>query len=435
MDQNQNGRWEFDSEGNAHYIPPQGGSASSGSTSSGSSARRSNSPKKSNDNGWHWILIILAFIVAWPIGLILLIAELSGKWKDSAQVQKEVSRATSAAKSVAKDFSERYKENQDKARTTQASHNSRQPAKQEKKQTRKQKAEKDNGKAYGLGGSGAFRGWGIALMAIFGFSSVMTLIDEITYFYSMGWLLESVLPLVAFFLIGLTLFMVGTKRKGKLKKFKKYLTMIGKKDSVFIPSLAKAMGTSEKKATEDLEEMLERGFFDCGYVDAARQCLVLSEGFEEPPAPEPEQPKEEATPESVADATMRRIRSINDAIANPERSEKIDRIEVLTGKILKLLEERPEKAGELRSFMNYYLPQTLKILENYSKLEAQGIEGGNIAEAKQKIEGMMDKVVDGYETQLDKLFADDVLDISADLKVMESMLEKDGLAMENELRF
>ena len=99
------------------------------------------------------------------------------------------------------------------------------------------------------------------------------------------------------------------------------------------------------------------------------------------------------------------------------------------------MEERPEKAGQLRSFMNYYLPQTLKILENYSKLEAQGIEGENIAEAKQKIEAMMDKVVDGYETQLDKLFADDVLDISADLKVMESMLEKDGLTVDNELKF
>jgi hypothetical protein len=77
----------------------------------------------------------------------------------------------------------------------------------------------------------------------------------------------------------------------------------------------------------------------------------------------------------------------------------------------------------------------LKILESYAKLEAQGIDGENIAEAKGKIEAMMDKLVDGYETQLDKLFADDVLDISADLKVMESMLEKDGLTAEGDLRF
>ena len=52
----------------------------------------------------------------------------------------------------------------------------------------------------------------------------------------------------------------------------------------------------------------------------------------------------------------------------------------------------------------------------------------------QKIEAMMDKIVDGYEAQLDKLFADDALDISAELKVMESMLEKDGLTADNELK-
>jgi hypothetical protein len=191
------------------------------------------------------------------------------------------------------------------------------------------------------------------------------------------------------------------------------------------------MGTSEKKVFQDLEEMLERDFFETGYLDVARQKLVLREGGVAD-MPEPE-PQAEETPELQNYNTLRRIRQINDAIPNPELSEKIYRIEELTAKIFRLLEERPEKAGELRSFMNYYLPQTLKILESYAKLEAQGVDGGNIQEAKQKIESMMDKLVDGYETQLDKLFADDVLDISADLKVMEQMLEKDGLTVDNGL--
>jgi 5-bromo-4-chloroindolyl phosphate hydrolysis protein len=181
---------------------------------------------------------------------------------------------------------------------------------------------------------------------------------------------------------------------------------------------------------KDLEEMLERGFWDSGYVDAGRKALVLGAPIEDIPDPEP-QPQPET--QDTATLTLRRIRQINDAIANPELSEKIYRIEELTGKIFRLLEERPEKTGELRSFMNYYLPQTLKILESYAKLEAQGIDGENIAEAKGKIEAMMDKLVDGYETQLDKLFAEDVLDISADLKVMEQMLEKDGLTVDSGL--
>jgi hypothetical protein len=195
------------------------------------------------------------------------------------------------------------------------------------------------------------------------------------------------------------------------------------------------MGTSEKQVFQDLEEMLERDFFETGYLDVARQKLILRKGgVQDMPEPKPDSQSAD-TPEMQNYNTLRRIRQINDAIANPELSEKIYRIEELTAKIFRLLDERPEKSGELRSFMNYYLPQTLKILESYAKLEAQGVDGDNIQEAKQKIESMMDKLVDGYETQLDKLFADDVLDISADLKVMESMLEKDGLTAEGDLRF
>lgn len=421
----QNGRWEFDEQGKPHYIPPEGTTRPSGTTRSGGSTQKSASNKSNNnDSGWHWILIVFGFAIFWPIGLALLIAELSGKWKNNPQLNREVDRAAKAVKHVAKDFSDKYKENQEKAKPAQTA-----PEKTAKKQEKKTKKEKDNGKKYGLGGAAALRGWGAALMGIFGFATVMTLIEEITYFFSLGYLLEMVVPMVLFFLAGLILFMMGTQRKKKLKIFKKYLSMIGKKESVSIPALAKAMGKPTKKAMDDLEEMLERGFFDVGYVDAARQCLVLRDELED------EQEMEEILSDSATDATLQKIRSLNDAIENQKVSDQIDQIEVLTGKILRLLEERPEKAGELRSFMNYYLPQTLKILENYATLEAQGIQGENIAAAKQKIEGMMDKVVEGYETQLDKLFEGDVLDISADLKVMESMLEKDGLAMENELRF
>lgn len=418
----QNGRWEFDEQGKPHYIPPEETARSTGNVQ-----RPASNKSKSNDNGWHWILIIIGFAVFWPVGLALLIAELSGKWKDNEQLNREVDRAAKAAKNVAKDFSEKYKENQEKARTAQPT--AKPAEKSEKKQEKKGKKKKDNGKQYGLGGVNALRITGISMMAVFGFATVMTLIEELTYFFSLGYLLEMVVPLMLFFLAGLVLFMMGNKRKKKLKLFKKYLSMIGKKESVSIPALAKAMGRPTKKAMDDLEEMLERGFFDAGYVDAARQCLVLRGELEE------EQETEEILSDSATDATLQKIRSLNDAIENQKVSDQIDQIEVLTGKILRLLEERPEKAGELRRFMNYYLPQTLKILENYATLEAQGIQGENIVAAKQKIEGMMDKMVEGYETQLDKLFEGDVLDISADLKVMESMLEKDGLAMENELRF
>lgn len=416
---NENGKWEFDENGNPHYVPPR------------QTPVQRPVPRKTTKSGqddWHWIAIVAGFIIFWPIGVALLVAELSGKWKDSADVTKTIEKASKTVKNVARDFSDHYHANMEKEEAREKAE--KQAKKQEisaKKAAKKaKKLEKDMGRNHGLGYAGAFRGWGITLMAIFGFSGIMSVLEWFTEFLSLGYLLEEVLPLGLFFLLGAALFSVGNNRSRKLKKFRKYLSMIGNQKSVYIPSLAGALGKKPRQVTEDLEEMLDREFFPCGYIDAGRQTLVLEEtSFTAPVEEEPE----------ATDDTLRRIRAINDAIAHPEISAKIDRIEELTGKILKLLEEKPEKAGELRSFLNYYLPQTLKILENYAKLEAQGIQSGNIQEAKQKIEGMMDKLVEGYENQLDRLFANDVLDISADLKVMEQMMEKDGLAVENELKF
>ncbi len=473
MSEQSGGRWEFDAQGNVHYVPPEGRSDGSGDSSQNEAAqnnsqyhysykhndsrntsRPSRRSSKGNDTGWHWIFIILGFMVFWPIGLVLLFLELSGKWPGNQQVEQELHRVGKAAKSAARQAKHSYEAGQtaQQARNTQASppqegmspppswvveEREKQTQRQQKKAAKKA-GKKDDGAAYGLGHVKLFRTLGGIMTGVFGFAFLMQLIDELHYFYSLGWLLEETVPLLALCLAGATLLSMANSRTRKLKKFRKYQFIIGARDMVAIRSLAETMGVSQKKAAQDLEEMLERGFFDQGYIDAARDMLVLRDGvfWDAPEEPAPgDAPTDGQEDDNTATATLRRIRQLNDAIANPELSAKIDRIEELTAKIFRLLEERPEKAGELRSFLNYYLPQTLKFLENYAKLEAQGIEGDNIAEVKQKIESMMDKLVDGYEAQLDKLFADDVLDISADLKVMEDMLAKDGLTADNELKF
>ena len=429
---NRKGHWEFDQEGNATFVEePEETHSYSYSYSFSKNTSRSGG-KKSSDDGWHWILIVLGFAVFWPAGLVLLFLQLSGKWPGSQKVERELRRVATAAQRVVNQESSRRKTNYvtpEEVRTGswQAERTGGKPPK--KKPPQKQKKE-DPGAPYGLGHGRTFRLVGSLVAAAFGFGFLATLVDEIRFFYSWNWLVGETLPLLAMCLVGVTLIGVEASRKRKLRRFEKYLSMIGSRTVVPLATLAKAMGTGEKAVERDMEEMLERGFWDSGYVDAARRALVLGESLEDEPEPEPQEESED-----TAKATLRHIRQVNDAIANPELSRKIDRIEELTAKIFQLVRERPEKAGELRSFMNYYLPQTLKILENYSKLEAQGIEGENISAAKARIEGMMDKLVDGYETQLDKLFANDVLDISADLKVMESMLEKDGLTADSELKF
>ena len=427
---NKGGKWVFDEEGNAHYV--EGGNSVRSTSQSSTEGR-----KNTDNSGWHWLLILGALMVFPPLGVILLILQLMGKWTDEA--------AASGAKRVGRAIRQVTEESRENAAARNEAvaekRAKREMALEQEKQKKKKKARSD-GSVFGLGNIKLLRGIGIALASIFGFSGIMSLIDEIHYFTGIWDLVGDLIPQIAFFIVGIALIGIAHSRDNKLSNFKKYLSMIGNQKAVSVSSLASAMGTTNTKVFEDLDEMLERGVFEEGYVDRAHGMLILEgnlsqDAYQKELEKQKQKKAEEAQVEGdpLAEDMLRQIKAANDAIENEELSRKIDRIGELTAKIFRLLKEKPEKASELRTFMNYYLPQTLKILESYSRMEAQGVEGENISEAKQRIEDVMDKLVDGYEAQLDKLFADDVLDITADLQVMENMLEKDGLLVEEDFHF
>ena len=272
---------------------------------------------------------------------------------------------------------------------------------------------------------------GIVIAAIFGIALVSGLP---TVLMTEGLLqgLGLMSPVLGFFGGGLALAWAGAQRSKKAKRFRKYLALIGRRESISITTLAQAMPVSVHKACDDLQDMLDDGILKTGYLDMSTGRLVLSdEGLrEEAPAPEPEPEEAEEEPLDMTDddAVLEAIRKLNDDIEDEEMSRKIDRIGEITGKIFAYQKQNPSRAGQLRSFLSYYLPTTLKILKAYARMEEQGVEGENIRSAKARIEGMMDKVVEGFEKQLDKLFQDDAMDIATDVQVLERMLEKDGLS-------
>ena len=274
--------------------------------------------------------------------------------------------------------------------------------------------------------------WGIVLAVVFGIA--LTGLPAVAMGSGFLNALAVMSPVIGFFGGGLAMIWAGTQRTKKAKRFRKYLALIGKRESISITTLAQAMPVSVHKACDDLQDMLDSGVLEKGYLDMSTGRLILSdEGLQEeaPPAPEPEEEseKEEDTLDMTDDdAVLAAIRQLNDDIDDEMMSQKIDRIGEITGKIFAYQKQNPNRAGQLRSFLSYYLPTTLKILKAYARMEEQGVEGENIRSAKERIEGMMDKVVEGFEKQLDRLFQDDAMDIATDVQVLERMLEKDGLS-------
>ncbi len=125
--------------------------------------------------------------------------------------------------------------------------------------------------------------------------------------------------------------------------------------------------------------------------------------------------------------SLKKIRALNDAIPDKKLSSRLDELESLTGKIFAEVEADPKKLPQIRRFMNYYLPTTLTLLERYARLQRAAGAGENIGQAMAKIEQMIDTVVVAFRKQLDALFASEVMDITADVAVMEQMMASQGL--------
>ena len=146
----------------------------------------------------------------------------------------------------------------------------------------------------------------------------------------------------------------------------------------------------------------------------------------EVPYPEPADP-ELAALKKERDRAISEIRRLNDNIEDPEISAQMDHIEQTAGKIFDYVLEHPEKKSLVRRFLDYYLPTTIKLLHQYDRMDSLGVSGENITGTKAKIRGMLDTVCSAFDRQLDSLFQDESMDVSADITVLEQMMAQEGL--------
>lgn len=131
---------------------------------------------------------------------------------------------------------------------------------------------------------------------------------------------------------------------------------------------------------------------------------------------------------------LKEIREANAKISDPALTAEILRMEKATDKIFRYIAKNPQDAPQIRKFMNYYLPTLLKLLNSYIDLKEQAISGNNIHTTLSRIESILSTIATAFENQLDNLFADEALDISTDITVLESILAQEGLSNKNNFK-
>ena len=128
---------------------------------------------------------------------------------------------------------------------------------------------------------------------------------------------------------------------------------------------------------------------------------------------------------------MRRIREANDIIADEALSVQIDSIEASCDQILSILQQRPALLPQLRTFLRYYLPTTLKLLDARARLE-DSARTPKAREVRARISEAVGAIDKAFLKQADMLDAYRFIDLESEMDVLRDMLRADGLIDEDE---
>ena len=123
------------------------------------------------------------------------------------------------------------------------------------------------------------------------------------------------------------------------------------------------------------------------------------------------------------------IAAANDAIADAQLSGQIEDIEATCRTILMRLEEQPNMLSSLRTFLRYYLPATLKLLNARAALEGE-VNASGSRQIAGRISEAMAQVQTAFHKQLDALNDFRFINLESEMDVLADMLRSDGLTGE-----
>lgn len=235
----------------------------------------------------------------------------------------------------------------------------------------------------------------------------------------------------------------------RAKRIRAYEAKINPKGNTSIDDLAAHVGRSPEKVADDLQKMIVSGFFPEAYVDINNRLLVMTKNGE---------PLEPVDKSAAANRKKKRKaardqglvpESIDDLITMTDDSQiksRLKSLRTITKKIDQRLEERPDLTDQVKEFREKYYPEVVRLTDEYNEKIA---DLGNLepsapkseteinanpnylqeqaAEIKDQLIQLIDSVTEASENLLERLHEDDIMDITTDIKMLQTTLASKGL--------
>lgn len=292
---------------------------------------------------------------------------------------------------------------------------------------------------FGSIGVVVFLAWALALLA-----AMATLQSTI------GWWVTGALGAAAggFFI----LLMAGIRTNSRLGRLNIYLKELKNHGKPYCElwRLSKSSTKSLKFVQKDIRKMLKLGMLPDARLDDEETCLLLDEetykqykeaqnSFKERQQEE-EQQQSRRSAEPVWEAVSRgeeykrTLDCLREAMSNQPIAEKLLRLSVLLDRLFEALKKHPEQLEDMEQLMEYYLPTTVKLVTSYQEFADVEFPGENVKGAKKEIEQTIDTINHGLEKLLDDFYQDTAFDVLSDASVLQSMLAREGLTQEGNIK-
>ena len=295
-------------------------------------------------------------------------------------------------------------------------------------------------------------GWIIATL-VMGLIFVVGAIGSITSGDNAGAIEAAAIAAICFAGSGYIKYSLGKKAK----RIRTYETRVNTKGNTSLDELAASVGRPYEKVADELHQMIVDGFFPGAYVDMENRLLVMTENGKpiEDVARSVAQNRKAKRKAAREDGVV--PESLDDLITMTDDSEiksKLKSLRTITKKIDARVEQVPELEKQVKDFRENFYPEVVRLTDEYNEKivdmgrygeenvkpeVTESADGSPVLntnpnylqeqanEIKNQLISLIDSVTEASENLLEKLHEDDIMDITTDIKMLETTLASKGL--------
>lgn len=261
---------------------------------------------------------------------------------------------------------------------------------------------------------------------------------------------------IAAICFGISLYLKTSLGK-RAKRIRAYETRFNKDGNTSIDDLAAAVGRPFEKVADELHQMIVDGFFPGAYVDIENRLLVMTkdgkpmEDVARTVAQNRKAKRKAAREDGVVPESLDDLITMTD---DAEIKGKLKSLRSVTKKIDARVEAVPELEKQMEDFREKFYPEVVRLTDEYNeKIVDMGkygeenvkpevtksAEGAPVlntnpnylqeqaSEIKTQLISLIDSVTEASENLLEKLHEDDIMDITTDIKMLQTTLAGKGL--------